>query len=215
LIVIIGLIFPALLIADPGVTAIRCGRMVDVNSGTVREGMVIIIENGLIREIGENLPVPAGAELVDLSDATVLPGLIDCHTHLLLRGTPYNDQLLKMSIPYRAILGVEAARKTLEAGFTTVRDMETEGAMYADADLRDAIAAGHVPGPRVFACTRSLVTTGSYALFGMSWELDLPEGAQVADGVEGVGLAVRVQISHGSDWIKIYAVSRYRDRDGD
>jgi len=176
---------------------------------------VILVEGGIITGAGPGLAIPAGAEVVDLGDATVLPGLIDCHTHLLLRGTTYNDQLLKMSVPYRAILGVEAARMTLEAGFTTVRDMETEGAMYADADLRDAIAAGHVPGPRILASTRSLVTTGSYAPFGMSWELDLPHGAQVADGVEGVRLAVREQISHGADWIKIYADSRYRDRDGD
>ncbi len=209
------LVSPLRVGAGQGITAIRCGRMIDVDQGRVLDGMVIIVEGGLIREVGKDLPVPAGAEVVDLSDATVLPGIIDCHTHLLLRGTNYNDQLLKMSVPYRAILGVEAARMTLEAGFTTVRDMETEGAMYADADLRDAIAQGHVPGPRVFACTRSLVTTGSYALFDMSWELDLPHGAQVADGVEGVRLAVREQISHGADWIKIYADSRYRDRDGD
>ncbi|HLB00165.1 MAG TPA: amidohydrolase family protein [Bacteroidota bacterium] len=206
---------PVPVFTGSGVTAIRCGGVIDVNSGKRLGPMVIIVEDNIIKEVGPDPAIPRGAEIVDLGDATVLPGLIDCHTHLLLHDGPYSDQLLKESIPMRAILGVEAARRTLDAGFTTVRDMETEGAMYADADLRDAVAAGHIPGPRIFACTRSLVTTGSYAPFGMSWELDLPHGAQEADGVEGVRLAVREQISHGADWIKIYADSRYRNRGGD
>jgi imidazolonepropionase-like amidohydrolase len=198
-----------------GVTAIRCGTLIDGKSSARAENVVVLVEEGRIAAVGRDVVVPAGAEVIDLSHETVLPGLIDAHTHLLLHDGPYNDQLLKESIPMRAILGVEAALKTLEAGFTTVRDMETEGAMYADVDLRDAIAGGHVPGPRVVTTTRSLVTTGSYAPFGMSWELDLPHGAQEADGADGVRKAVREQISHGADWIKIYADSRYRGRVAD
>jgi imidazolonepropionase-like amidohydrolase len=201
--------------AQTKVTAIRCAAMIDGRSDRRIENATVLIEGGRITAAGQGIVVPAGAEVIDLGGATLLPGYIDTHTHLVLHGGPYNDQILKESLPMRAILGVEAARKTLEAGFTTVRDMETEGAMYVDVDLRDAIAAGHIPGPRVFASTRSIVTTGSYAPFGLSWELDVPRGAQEADGVDGVRLAVREQIGHGADWIKIYADSRFRSRAAD
>jgi len=206
---------PSAAFAQSKTTAIRCGALIDGKSNAKIEKAVVLVEAGRITAAGKDVAVPAGAEVIDLSGSTVLPGFIDAHTHLLLHDGPYNDQLLKESIPMRAILGVEAARKTLEAGFTTIRDMETEGAMYADLDLRDAIAGGHVPGPRVVAATRSLVTTGSYAPYGMSWELDLPHGAQEADGVDGVRKAVREQTSHGADWIKIYADTRYRGKSPD
>src|SRR5712692_7645140 len=194
-------------------TAIKCGALIDGKSERVLEHVVIVVEGNTIKNI--TAAVPSGAEVIDLSNATVLPGLIDCHTHLLLHEGNYDDQLLKESLPYRAILGVVAAKKTLEAGFTTVRDVETEGAMYGDAALRDAINQGYVPGPRMQAATRALSVTGGYAPYGFAPEVDVPYGVQVADGVDAVRKAVREQIRYGADWIKIYADSRYRHRMAD
>jgi imidazolonepropionase-like amidohydrolase len=121
----------------------------------------------------------------------------------------YDAQLLKQSIPYRAILGARNARIALEHGFTTMRDLETEGAMYADVDVKTAIANGEVPGPRMQVATRALTPTGLYPLLGYSWELKVPTGVQYADGVEGVRKAVREQIMYGADWIKYYSDRRY------
>jgi len=193
-------------------SAIRCGKLIDGRSDQPIENAVIIIEGNRIKEVGQLIPIPPGAEVIDLSNATVLPGLIDCHTHLVLHGGSYDDQLFKESLAYRAIRSVVAAKKTLEAGFTAVRDVETEGAMYNDVALRDAINQGHVPGPRIQASTRALSITGGYAPYGFSPDVDVPFGAQLADGVDGVRKAVREQIRHGADWIKIYADSRYRHR---
>jgi imidazolonepropionase-like amidohydrolase len=117
---------------------------------------------------------------------------------------------LKESIPYRTIRAVVHARQTLEAGFTTIRDLETEGAGYADVDLKTAINQGIIPGPRMQVSTRALSTTGGYALMGYSWEIQVPTGAQLVDGVDEVRKAVREQIKYGADWIKIYADSRRR-----
>ncbi len=193
--------------------AIKCGTLIDGASETPLQNAVIILENDRIRDVGTTLTIPDGARVVDLSRATVLPGLIDCHTHLLLHGGSYDDQILKESLPYRAILGTVAARRTLEAGFTTIRDVETEGAMYSDVALREAISNGVIPGPRIFASTRSLSITGGYSPYG--YAVDVPHGAQVADGIDGVTKAVREEIQYGADWIKIYADSRYRHRVAD
>jgi len=152
--------------------------------------------------------------LIDLSKATVLPGLADVHTHVLLQGDitaeEYDAQLLKQSTPYRAILAARNARIALEHGFTTMRDLETEGAMYADVDVKMAIANGEVPGPRMQVATRALTPTGMYPLLGYSWELKVPTGVQYADGVDGVRKAVREQVMYGADWIKYYSDRRYR-----
>ncbi|MBI4549072.1 MAG: amidohydrolase family protein [Ignavibacteriae bacterium] len=195
--------------------ALKCGKLIDGKSDKVYENVAILINGNEIKDVGTNIPIPAGVDVIDLSNATVLPGLIDSHTHLLLHGGSYDDQLFKESLPFRAILGTVAAKKTLEAGFTTVRDVETEGAMYNDVALRDAINQGHIPGPRIQASTRALSITGGYAPYGYSPDVDVPYGVQVADGIDGVRKAVREQIHFGADWIKIYADSRYRHRMAD
>jgi imidazolonepropionase-like amidohydrolase len=199
------------------VTALRCGRLVDGRHAPL-EDVTIVIEGDRIRQVGHGLPVPAGATAVDLSRSTCLPGLIDDHTHILLQGditaAEYDDQLLKESIPYRTIRATMAARTALEHGFTTMRDLETEGAMYADVDVRNAINRGVIPGPRLFVATRALAPTGTYPLLGYSWELKMPEGVQIADGVEGVRKAVREQVKYGADWIKYYSDRRYFLKDG-
>ena len=196
-------------------TAIKCGKLIDGKSDQPVENAVVLIEGKFIVKVGKGVSIPTEAEVIDLSNSTVLPGLIDSHTHLLLHSGSYEDQLLKESIPYRAILGTVAAKKTLEAGFTTVRDVETEGAMYDDVALRNAINDGHIPGPRIQASTRALSITGGYAPYGYSPDVDVPYGVQVADGVDGVRRAVREQIRYGADVIKIYADSRYRRRVAD
>jgi len=150
------------------VTAIRCGRLIDGKSATPRANTVVVIEGERIREVGST--VPAGSQVIDLSRSTVLPGLIDNHTHILLNGditsADYDEQLLKESIPYRAIRATANVRTALSHGFTTMRDLETEGAMYADVDVKTAINRGVIPGPRMFVATRSFAPTGMYPLLG-------------------------------------------------
>jgi imidazolonepropionase-like amidohydrolase len=194
------------------VTVLRCGKLIDGRSGEPIENATVVIIGHTIRSVGQNIRVPHEADFIDLSAYTVLPGLIDAHTHLLLHEGNYDHQLLKESIAFRSILATAAARKTLDAGFTTVRDLETEGAMYADVALRDAINQGHVPGPRIQAATRALSTTGGYAPYGYAPDIDVPFGAQLVDGVDEARKAVREQIRFGADVIKIYADSRYRHR---
>src|SRR5438874_9558438 len=151
--------------------------------------------------------------MVDLSRLTVLPGLIDTHTHLLLQGDPtaesYEQQLLQQSTAYRAILGARNARIALEHGFTALRDLETEGAMYADVDIKRAVTNAEIPGPRIFAATRAMAPTGMYPIVSANWELELPHGVQPVDGVDQARLAVREQVAHGADWIKYYSDRRY------
>lgn len=193
----------------PKEVAIRAGMLIDGKGGTPVPNAVVIIRGDKIISVTQNSTPPSGMKVIDLSTATVLPGLIDAHTHICLNGDPtaadYADQLLKESIPYRAILAARNARIGLDHGFTTLRDLETEGAMYADVDVKTAIEKGEVPGSRMFVATRALAPTGMYPLLGYSWELSLPHGVQVVDGVDEVRLAVREQISRGADWIKFYA----------
>jgi hypothetical protein len=135
----------------------------------------------------------------------VLPGFIDAHTHVFLDGSTYADQLLKQSIPFRTIEAVTAARAALGYGFTMVRDLETEGAMYADVDIKTAIDRGIIPGPRMLVATRALAPTGMYPLTGYSWEIEVPAGAQLVDGADNLRRAIREQVKFGADWIKVYA----------
>jgi imidazolonepropionase-like amidohydrolase len=198
---------------SPRLIAIRAGRLIDGKSDQVISNVLILVEGGKIASVSPGGTPPKGAELIDLSRATVLPGFVDAHTHTLLDGDvteqEYEDQLLKESIPYRAILAARNARIALDHGFTVLRDLETEGAMYADVDLKTAINRGEVPGPHMFVATRAMAPTGTYPLLGFSWELDLPHGVEVVDGVENARLAVREQVMHGADWIKYYSDHGY------
>lgn len=198
--------------------ALRCGRLIDGKAQSAVANAVVLVEGDRIRAVGPGVAVPAGVDVVDLGSSTCLPGLIDNHTHILLQGditaAEYDDQLLKQSIPYRTIQATMAARTALMNGFTAMRDLETEGAMYADVDVKNAINRGIIPGPRLFVATRALAPTGMYPLTGYSWELRVPEGVQIVDGADGVRRAVREQVKYGADWIKFYSDRRYFMRDG-
>jgi len=197
----------------PKKIAIRAGRLIDGKSDSPVANVVILIEGDQIKSVNAGGTAPSGYEVIDLSKATVLPGFIDVHTHVLLNGDitseDYDAQLLKESIPYRAILAARNARIALDHGFTTLRDVETEGAMYADVDVKTAISRGEVPGPRMQVATRAMAPTGMYPLLGYSWELRVPTGVQTVDGVESARKAVREQVSYGADWIKYYSDRRY------
>src|SRR2546422_2588213 len=196
----------------PHRVAIRAGKLIDGKSDKPLENVLIVIEGDKIASVVAGGSAPAGADLIDLSKATVLPGFMDVHTHVLLQGDitaeEYHAQLLKQSIPYRAILAARNAQIALSHGFTAMRDLETEGAMYADVDVKTAIANGEVPGPRLQVATRAMTPTGLYPLLGYSWELRLPTGVQYVDGVDGARKAVREQVMYGADWIKYYSDRR-------
>ncbi len=193
--------------------AVRAGRLIDGKSDQPIANAMIVVEDGKIVSVTPGGSAPAGVEVIDLSHATVLSGLTDAHTHVLLQGdvtaADYDEQLLKQSIPYRAILAARNAKIALDHGFTTLRDLETEGAMYADVDVKKAINRGEVPGPHMFVSTRAMTPTGMYPLLGYSWEIEVPHGVQFVDGVDNARLAVREQISHGADWIKYYSDRAY------
>jgi imidazolonepropionase-like amidohydrolase len=176
--------------------------------------LVITIMGEKIESIApaKQVQVPADAKVVDLSHSFVLPGLIDAHTHILLvdeSRDPYEQQLLKKSWQYRTIEASVNARKDLEAGFTTMRDLETEGAMYSDVDVRNAINNGLIPGPRLQVATRALSVTGGYPLEGYSPEVVVPTGVQIVDSPDAARLAVREQIKYGADLIKVYATHHF------
>jgi imidazolonepropionase-like amidohydrolase len=192
-------------------------RVLDPAGDRLLDGRDVLIENGHIAAIGPTgtLQAPAGTQKIDLTGLTLIPGLIEMHSHLLLHPydeTPWDDQVLKEPLELRTIRAVTAAKATLEAGFTTVRDLGTEGAAFADVSLRDAIAQGMIPGPRVFAATRALVATGCYGPSGFDPRWDVPKGAQEVTGAVEMRKAVREQIAAGADWIKVYA--DYRRRPG-
>jgi imidazolonepropionase-like amidohydrolase len=203
--------------SSPTLVAIKAGRLLDVAGERVRENVVVVVEGDRIKEIAA--AVPPGAKVIDLGPRTVAPGFIDAHTHVMLQGdataADYDEQLLKESLPYRALRATTALRIALDHGFTTLRDVGNEGSGFADVDVKRAVANGVVVGPRLFVATKALAPTGAYGLSGFAWELEVPKGVQMCDGADACRRAVRDQIEHGADWIKVYADrSYYRLPDG-
>ncbi len=197
------------------VTVIRAGTLMDGKSEQPRRNQMIVIRGNRIASVqnASAAEIPAGAKVVDLSRATVLPGLIDSHTHIFLQGEDpaeggYDIQLLKYGLAYRAARAVVAARRALEQGFTTIRDVETEGAGYGDVGIKRAIERGYISGPRIFASTRAISTSGGYPLEGYAPEIEVPRGVEIIDGPVQARKAAREQLDHGADWIKVYMTHR-------
>src|SRR5882757_7172114 len=205
---------PAANISTPAVI-VRARSLIDGTSARPLANPEIVIRGNRIVAVytAGMHPPPAGAQLIDLGAATVLPGLIDCHTHIFLQGEVpeaggYDVQLLKFPASYRVARAIVAARRALEQGFTTIRDVETEGAGYGDVGIKQAINEGRIPGPRMFVSTRSISTTGGYNLEGYAPEIVVPKGAQLVDGPVEARKAAREQLEHGADWIKVYMTHR-------
>ncbi|HEY4215713.1 MAG TPA: amidohydrolase family protein [Gemmatimonadaceae bacterium] len=180
------------------------------------DGWVVLVRGDRIEAVGSRaqVTVPADATTITLPGTTLLPGLVEGHGHELLHPyneTPWNDQVLHESLALRVARATNHVRAELMAGFTAERDLGTEGAMYADVGLRDAIAQGIIPGPRMWVATRAIVVTGEYAPKGFAAEYAdaIPQGAEEADGPDGVTHVVRDQIKHGADWVKLYADYRW------
>jgi imidazolonepropionase-like amidohydrolase len=197
------------------VTVIRAGTLIDGKSDKPRRDQVIVIRGNRIESVSDAATAkpPADATLIDLSKATVLPGLIDSHTHIFLQGEDpaeggYDANILNEPLALRAVRAAVAARRALEQGFTTLRDVETEGAGYGDVGIKQAIERGYIPGPRLFVSTRAISTTGGYMLEGYAPELQMPKGVQIADGPVEARKAAREQLDHGADWIKVYMTHR-------
>ncbi len=196
------------------VTVIRAGSLIDGKSDTPRHNQVIVIRGNKIESVGDaTAKAPDGATVIDLSHATVMPGLIDTHTHIFLQGEVpalggYDIQLLKYPLAYRAARATVSVRRALEQGFTTLRDVETEGAGYGDIGIKQAIEEGLIPGPRLFVVTRAISSTGGYPLEGYAPEIEVPKGAQLIDGPVEARKAARQQLEHGADWLKVYMTHR-------
>jgi imidazolonepropionase-like amidohydrolase len=191
---------------------IKAAHVLDGTSAKAKDNVAILVDGDRITAVGPPATLAAkapNAKVIDLGNATLLPGLIDAHTHVFLDDDVgpgvYDAILLKQSTAYRAIAAAANARKALHYGFTTLRDLETEGAMYADVDVKTAILRGVSEGPRMQVATRALAPTGMYPLKDYSWELTMPIGVQTIDGVDEARKAVREQVGHGADWIKFYA----------
>ena len=198
----------------PASYVLRPARVWDGLSDRAREGAVVVVSGERIVSVGmpNETSVPAGAQTIDLPGTTLIPGLIDAHSHVLLH--PYNetswdDQVLRESTALRVTRAVNHLRATLMAGFTTLRDLGTEGAAYADVGLKQAVEQKIIAGPRLIVTTRAIVARGSYGPKGFAVEWDVPQGAEEADGIESLTRIVRDQIGHGADWIKVYADYRW------
>jgi imidazolonepropionase-like amidohydrolase len=195
-------------------TVIRAGILIDGVSEASRKNQLIFVRGERIEKVADaSAQIPASAKVIDLSNATVLPGLIDSHTHIFLWGEDpkkggYDENILKAGIALRAARATYAVRRALEQGFVALRDLETEGAGYGDIEIKQAIEEGTIPGPRIFGATRAISTTGGYNLEGYAPELVMPKGAQMVDGPVEARKAAREQLEHGADWIKVYMTHR-------
>jgi len=196
-------------------TVIRAGTLIDGKSDTPRHDQLIFIRGNRIDSLADaaGRKIPADVTVIDLSKATVLPGLIDSHTHIFLQGEDpaeggYDVNILKYPLSLRAARATVSARRALEQGFTVLRDLETEGAGYGDVGIKQAIEGGYIPGPRLFVVTRAISTTGGYPLEGYAPELVMPKGVEIVDGPVAARKAAREQLDHGADWIKVYMTHR-------
>ena len=197
--------------AEPGAAArpikalaVRCGRLIDATGAAPRANVTLLIEGGRIRAVGE--PIPPGTDVLDLDGYTVLPGLIDAHTHITIRpGSTLAEQAIRESTSLRALYGLYHAQALLKSGFTTLRDVGNEGAPYADVAVRDAINASLFSGPRILAATQAIAMTGSHDdIKGYSPDVRLRGLSDIADGPDEIRKVVRTQIKYGADLIKVY-----------
>jgi imidazolonepropionase-like amidohydrolase len=193
--------------ASAPATYVKCGRLFDGASDTLRERVALVVRDGVIADVGTSPAVPEGATVLDLTAFTCTPGLVDAHTHLALHPGDYDGQVLRETPELRAIHATVSARVTLESGITTVRDLGNEGAGFADVAVRDAVARSVVPGPRILAAIQPVSATGSYGLVGYSPYLKLPTIAYEADGPAGVRAQVRRLVREGADVVKVYMES--------
>ncbi|HXM36925.1 MAG TPA: amidohydrolase family protein, partial [Pyrinomonadaceae bacterium] len=193
---------------------LKPAHVFDGESAQLHDGWVVLVRGEKIEAVGSagEIKAPADAKVIELPGLTLMPGLIEAHSHVLLHPyseTPWNDQVAHEALSLRTARATNHLRNTLLAGFTTIRDLGTEGAGYADVGLKQAVQQGIIPGPRMFVVTRAIVATGSYGPKGYASEWRVPQGAEEADGVDGLTRVVRDQIGHGADWIKVYADYRW------
>jgi len=207
--------------APEKVIAIHAANLIDGVSNQVRHNVLVVIKGNKIESVTSGGDSPAGATVINLpADVTVLPGLIDTHTHIFLQGEDpkvesYDEQLLKHPSSYRAARAAVSARRALEQGFTTLRDLETEGAGYGDVGIKEAINNGFIPGPRLLVVTRAISVTGGYPLEGYNPDVVVPKGAQLGDGPVELRKITRQQLENGADWIKVYMTHRsWVDKEG-
>ncbi|HEY4814307.1 MAG TPA: amidohydrolase family protein, partial [Chthoniobacterales bacterium] len=193
---------------------LKPGRVFDGESGNLHEDWAVLVRAEKIEAAGpaSQVRAPSDAKVIDLPGLTLMPGLIEAHSHVLLHPyseTPWNDQVAHESIALRVARATNHLRDTLMAGFTTIRDLGTEGAGYSDVGLKQAVEQGIIPGPRMLVVTRAIVATGSYGPKGYAAEWRVPQGAEEADGVDNLVRVVRDQIGKGADWVKVYADYRW------
>jgi imidazolonepropionase-like amidohydrolase len=199
---------------EANVYLLKPARVFDGESAQLHEGWVVLTRGEKIEAVGSlgEITVPANAKVIEAPGTTLMPGLIEAHSHVLLHPyneTPWNDQVAREHLSLRVARATNHLRDTLLAGFTTIRDLGTEGAGYADVGLKQAVQQGIIPGPRMLVATRAIVASGSYGPKGYATEWDVPQGAEEADGIDSLIKVVRTQIGKGADWIKVYADYRW------